>query len=97
MTKTSYEKFEQSSKKNRLLLRAEEMMLELQEEILVVLDRRGVSRQEVSDTIRKVLSGGVPLTMSLLASVADELGCRVRLHFEDIHLRSLTHEKIGIR
>lgn len=83
-TSTDYELFEQSSDRNRRLLREEELILEVTETVSAVMQEEGVSKAQLAKLMGKtkgfisqLLSGGRNLTLRTLAGLVDALGYRV--------------------
>jgi transcriptional regulator with XRE-family HTH domain len=84
VARTEYEIFEQSSDKNRRLLREEELILEVTEELSRLLEKEAVTKAELARRLGKtkgfvsqVLAGGRNLTLRTIADVADVLGYRI--------------------
>lgn len=83
---TDYEIFEQSSARNRRLLREEELILEVTEAVSVVMQEEGISKTQLAKRLGKtkgfisqLLSGGRNLTLRTLARLVDALGYRVTI------------------
>ena len=83
---STYELFEQSSERNRRLLREEELILRATEAVSVVMREEGVSKAQLARRmgrtkgfITQLLSGGRNLTLRTLADIADALEARVAI------------------
>ena len=83
---TEYDRFEQSSLRNRQLLRGEELIVEVTEALSEVMEKEGVNKTELADRlgntkgfVSQLLAGGRNLTLRTLASLADALGYHVRI------------------
>lgn len=83
---TEYDRFEQSSLRNRQLLRGEELIVEVTEALSEVMEEEGVNKTELADRlgntkgfVSQLLTGGRNLTLRTLASLADALGYRVQI------------------
>ena len=83
---TDYELFEQSSARNRRLLREEELILEVTEAVSAVMQEEGISKSQLAKRLGKtkgfisqLLSGGRNLTLRTLARLVDALGYRVTI------------------
>jgi transcriptional regulator with XRE-family HTH domain len=78
---TDYERFERKSESARRLLREEELILDVTENICVALTSEAVTRMELARRlgrtkgfISQLLGGGRNLTLRTIADVADALG-----------------------
>ena len=83
---TDYELFEQSSDRNRRLLREEELILEVTEAVSAVMQEEGISKTQLAKRLGKtkgfisqLLSGGRNLTLRTLAGLVDALGYRITI------------------
>ncbi len=90
MTKarTDYEAFEQSSVRNRRLLREEELILDVTEALSEMLEEKDVAQTMLAQKLGKtkgfvsqILAGGRNLTLRTIADIADALGYRTRIVF----------------
>jgi transcriptional regulator with XRE-family HTH domain len=84
--RSDYEAFESSSKKNRRMLRQEELILEVTEALAGAMRERGVTKSDLAGRLGKtrpfvtqILSGGRNLTLRTIADVAEALGYRVKV------------------
>lgn len=83
---TDFELFEQSSARNRRLLREEELILKVTEAVGAVMEKEHISKAELAKRLGKtkgfisqLLSGGRNLTLRTLADLVDALGYRVTI------------------
>ena len=83
---STYELFEQSSERNRRLLREEELILDVTEAVSAVMQEAGISKAQLAKRmgrtkgfITQLLSGGRNLTLRTLAGLADALEARVAI------------------
>ena len=83
---STYELFEQSSERNRRLLREEELILDVTEAVSAVMQEAGISKAQLAKRmgrtkgfITQLLSGGRNLTLRTLACLADALEARVTI------------------
>ena len=102
---STYELFEQSSERNRRLLREEELILDVTEAVSVVMREEGVSKAQLAKRmgrtkgfITQLLSGGRNLTLRTLADIADALEARVTITVsKDRDSRSVSSESPDLR
>jgi len=88
--KTTYQEFEESSPKARRLLREEELILQVQEELLRAMDEAKLTKADLARRLERskgfvsqLLSGGRNLTVRTIADVADALGFQPTLQLEE--------------
>ena len=81
--RTEIERFEESSRRRRLL-REEELILEVSEVISEAMQRRGRNKSGLAKALGKskgfvsqILAGNRNLTLRTIADIADALGCRI--------------------
>lgn len=81
---TDYERFEQSSARNKALLHEEGLILEVTEAVCEVMQKEGITKAQMARRmgrskgfITQLLSGDRNLTLRTLANMADALGCHV--------------------
>ncbi len=84
--RTTYERFESSSIKNRRLLRQEELILQAATMLSELLERDGITKVELAGKlgvtkgfVTQILAGDKNLTLRTIADVADALGRTVEL------------------
>lgn len=102
---TDYELFEQSSERNRRLLREEELILDVTEAISAAMQEAGISKAQLAKRmgrtkgfITQLLSGGRNLTLRTLAGIADALEARVTITVsKDRDSRSISSESPDLR
>lgn len=83
---STYELFEQSSERNRRLLREEELILDVTEAVSAAMREAGISKAQLAKRmgrtkgfITQLLSGSRNLTLRTLADIADALEARVTI------------------
>ena len=83
---STYELFEQSSERNRRLLREEELILDVTEAVSAAMQEEGITKAQLAKRmgrskgfITQLLSGGRNLTLRTLAGLADALEARVTI------------------
>ena len=88
-TLNDYWTFESGSAKNRRLLRQEELILQVTEELASVLDREGIKKAQLAEKLGKskafvsqIMNGGRNLTLRTLADVADALDYRIKVRLQ---------------
>ncbi len=84
--KTDYEIFEASSMKSRRMLREEELILQVAEELSRAMEKEGISKSVLAERLNKtkgvvshLLSGSQNLTLRTISDVADALGYEVEV------------------
>ena len=98
---TDYERFEQSSARNRALLCEEGLILDVTEAISEVMQKEGITKAQLAKRmgrtkgfITQLLSGDRNLTLRTLAGVVDALECRVLITVSKDPLRISTGDQI---
>lgn len=102
---STYELFEQSSERNRRLLREEELILDVTEAVSAAMQEAGISKAQLAKRmgrtkgfITQLLSGGRNLTLRTLADLADALESRVTITVsKDRDSRSVSSESPDLR
>ena len=102
---STYKLFEQSSERNRRLLREEELILRATEAVSAVMREEGVSKARLARRmgrtkgfITQLLSGGRNLTLRTLADIADALEARVTITVsKDRDSKSVSSESPDLR
>lgn len=84
MHRTDYEALEQRDDDSKRLLRQEELLVDVQEEIAIAMNRESISKAELAKRLGKsrpfvtqVLNSGRNLTLRTWADIATSLGHRV--------------------
>ena len=84
MHRTDYEALEQRDGDSKRLLRQEELLVDVQEEIAIAMNRESISKAELAKRLGKsrpfvtqVLNSGRNLTLRTWADIATSLGHRV--------------------
>lgn len=85
-TSTTYDLLEQSSSRNRRLLREEELIVAMTEALSEAMEEDGVKKTQLAERLGKtkgfvsqLLAGGRNLTLRTVAQLADALGYRVQI------------------
>jgi transcriptional regulator with XRE-family HTH domain len=98
---TDYERFEQESVRTRRLLRQEELILDVTENICEASERGAVTRTELARRlgrtkgfISQLLGGGRNLTLRTIADVADALGYVVQFRMASQVPARVVHREI---
>ncbi len=85
-TSTDYDLFEQSSLRNRQLLREEELIVAVTEALSAAMEEDGVKKAQLAERLGKtkgfvtqLLAGGRNLTLRTIANLAGALGYRVQI------------------
>ena len=98
---TDYERFEQSSARNRALLCEEELILDVTEAISEVMQKEGITKAQLAKRmgrtkgfITQLLSGDRNLTLRTLAGVVDALECRALITVSKDPLRISAGDQI---
>ena len=102
---STYELFEQSSERNRRLLREEELILDVTEAVSAMMQEAGISKTQLAKRmgrtkgfITQLLSGGRNLTLRTLAGLADALEARVTITVsQNRDSRSVSSESPDLR
>ena len=102
---STYELFEQSSERNRRLLREEELILDVTEAVSAAMQEAGISKAQLAKRmgrtkgfITQLLSGGRNLTLRTLAGLADALEARVTITIsQNRDSRSVSSEPPDLR
>lgn len=98
---SEYGKFEAQGRKQRRMLREEELLFEVAETTTEAMEEEGLSRAELAERLEKsrsfvsqVLAGDRNITLRTLADLGDAMGCRILVNF--VHRKAVGERvKIG--